>query len=148
MAKNLSFIYGAERLIFIKEKIMGVIHLEYKENIKPDYCKNYFEIYYEDIKNIFKSIYLYNSQYGTIKIENGKKEIHKWETEDEAQAGSYLKRNYPAICLDGITSNPIIENNIIIENMNYIKTLGLTEKELLIIEKAIKYLNEVSSKRE
>ncbi|MDR2471188.1 MAG: hypothetical protein LBD09_03645 [Treponema sp.] len=116
--------------------------MEYKENLKSDYAKNYFEIFYDELRNIFKKVYLYNYQYGTIEIENGKKKIHKWETEDEAQTDSYLNRNYPIICLDGMTNDPVLENNIIAENMKYIHTLELSDHELLIIDKAVKYINE------
>jgi len=119
---------------------MGILHLEYKEDLKEDYCKNYFEIFYDENRKIFQKIYLYSSQYGTIELKNGKKEIHKWETEDEAQANSYLNRNYPIICLDGIANDSELEKNIILENMNYIKTLKLKEQEMFVINNAINYL--------
>jgi hypothetical protein len=116
------------------------IHLEYKENLAADYAKNYFEIIYDTHTGVIEYIYLYSYKYGTLKYNNGKKEIHKWETEDEAQGGSYLNKNYPIICLDGVTDDRILENNIIEENINYIKTLKLPENETEIINWGIEIL--------
>ncbi|MDR0321511.1 MAG: hypothetical protein LBI28_08410 [Treponema sp.] len=116
------------------------IHLEYKESLTEDYTKNYFEIIYDKNNGAFEYIYLYNSRYGTLEYKDGKKEIHKWETEDEAQDGSYLNKNYPIICLDGVTDDRLLENNIIEANMEYIKTLELQEEETEIINSGIEFL--------
>jgi len=112
-----------------------------KELLTQDYTRNYLEIKYNENINKFIKVYLYNSEFGTIEIINNKKEVHKWETEDEAKNGSYLKRNYTIIGLNGITDNKILENKIIDENLKYIKKINIKEKELEIINKAIQYIN-------
>ena len=115
-------------------------HLEYKEMLRADYARNYIEIIFDKTNKTFDYIYLYNSRYGTIHFENGKKEIHKWETEDEAQTGSFLNKNYQIICLDGITFDKDIEIKIIEENSRYAKTLKLNDDEANIINSAIECL--------
>ena len=119
----------------------NIYNIEYKELLTQDYTRNYLEIKYNENINKFIKVYLYNSEFGTIEIINNKKEVHKWETEDEAKNGSYLKRNYTIIGLNGITDNKILENKIIDENLKYIKKINIKEKELEIINKAIQYIN-------
>ena len=123
----------------------NILHLEYKELLTQDYTRNYLEIIYNEDENKFIKVYFYNSEYGTIEIKNNKKEIHKWETEDEAKSGSYLKRNYPIIGLNGITTDKHLENKIIEENLKYIKKLNVKEKEMEIINKTIQYSMEYIS---
>jgi len=117
-----------------------IYNIEYKELLTHDYSRNYLEIKYNENINKFIKVYLYNSEFGTIEIMNNKKEVHKWETEDEAKSGSYLKRNYTIIGLNGITDNKILENKIIDENLKYIKRINIKEKEMEIINKAIQYI--------
>jgi hypothetical protein len=119
------------------------IHIEYKEYIKEDYAKNYMEIIYDKINNFFTKIYIYNWEYGIIDVKNNKKEIHKWENEDDAQFGSYLNKHYPIICLNGKTNDPAIEENIINENIKYIKTLNIEKEKMEIINYALKYLKDI-----
>ena len=117
------------------------MHLEYKQKFKEDYTGNYLEIMYDEDNFKFVKIYFYSSKYGTIEIINNKKEVHRWETEDEAKSGSYLKRNYPIIGLNGMTNNKQLENKIIEENINYLKEINIKEEEIKIVNKAIQYLN-------
>jgi len=121
----------------------NILHLEYKEELTPDYARNYLELFYDETKETFEKIYLYNSEYGTIEVVNSKKKMNKWETEDQAQSGSYLNKNYPIICLNGVTDDAQLENNIIEENLKYIKTLNINEKHGKIIENAIQYLRNI-----
>jgi hypothetical protein len=120
------------------------VHLEYKQSLKTDYTGNYMEIIFDKKNNIFEKIYLYNHKYGTIEFSGNKKQIHKWEMEDEAQYGSYLKRHYPIICLDGITEDRELEENIIGENMNYIAALNLEKSQTEIINTAIDFLKSMT----
>jgi len=115
-------------------------HLEYKEMLKIDYTKNYFEIIFNNCNRIFEYIYLYNFEYGSLKYKNGKKETHKWETEDEAKKESYLNKHYPIICLNGLVNDKETENKIIEENIKYIKTLKLSKNESALINMAVKCL--------
>ena len=112
-------------------------HLEYKSLLKPDYTENYLEIIYDKDKNLFETIYFYNWEHGTIKLENGKKVMRRWEEESEAQTGSYLKRHYPVICLNGVTYDTDTENKIIEENMKYVKSINTKPEEMEIINNAI-----------
>ncbi|GHV86628.1 hypothetical protein AGMMS50230_22360 [Spirochaetia bacterium] len=121
----------------------GHIHLEYSEKLNSAYTKSYIEIIFDEDNKVFEKIYLYSSRYGIIEIINGQKEIHKWETEDEAQSGSYLKKHYPVILLNGNTEDIEIENNIIKENIHYIDTLNLGNDEIRIINMAIEYLRSI-----
>ena len=121
------------------------IHLEYKSSLKKDYAENYIEIIYDSIKKKYIKIYLYSWKYGTIDLNNGKKEIHKWETEDDSKTGSYLNRNYPIICLNGETKDENIEDGIIEENIKYINTLIIDNDKKIIINNAIKYLKKIKS---
>jgi len=125
----------------------NILHLEYKESLTPDYARNYLEIIYDETKEIYEKIYFYNSEYGTIQIVNNKKNIHKWETEDQAQKGSYLNRNYPIICLNGVADDIQLENNIIEENLKYIKKLNINEKDFKIIDNAIQYLRGITNEK-
>jgi hypothetical protein len=121
----------------------GKIHLEYKQNLRTDYTGNYIEIIYDKENNIFEKIYLYNFKYGIIEFSKMKKQIHKWETEDDAQSGSYLNRHYPVICLDGIATDKELEDKIVAENMNYIVTLNLEQTKIEIINNAINFLKSI-----
>jgi hypothetical protein len=120
------------------------IHLEYKQNLRTDYTGNYMEIVFDRKNNIFEKKYIYNFKHGIIEFSGNKKQIHKWETEDEAQYGSYLNRHYPLICLDGIADDRELEENIIRENMNYIRTLNLEKSKIEIINTAIDFLKNMA----
>jgi|TergutMp193P3_1026864.scaffolds.fasta_scaffold05052_5 hypothetical protein len=119
------------------------IYIEYKEYLKDDYAKNCMEIIYDEINNIFKKIYLYNCDYGTIEAKNSKKEIHIWESEDNAQSGSYLNKHYPVICLNGKVNDPEVEENIIRENLSYIDKLNIEKEKIEIINNAMNYLRRI-----
>jgi hypothetical protein len=110
----------------------NIIHLEYKEMFSKEYTGNYLKIIYDKNKNTFNKIYLYNYKYSTINIEKSEKIVHKWETEDQAKEGSYLNRNYQIICLNGIENDKTLENNIIMENMNYVNKLNIKNENLKI----------------
>ena len=127
-----------DRGIIMSEKI----HLEYAESLNREYTKNYIEIIFDKTHNNFDTIYLYNSKHGTITFEKGKKEIHRWENEDEAQSGSYLDKHYPILCLNGITADPVTERKIIEENHKYITTLHLDEEKTRILEEAFRMIQE------
>ena len=116
------------------------IHLEYRESLSREYTGNYIEVIFDATNNNFDKIYLYNSEHGTITFEKGKKEIHRWENEDEAQSGSYLAKHYPVICLNGITDGPVTERMIIEENHKYISTLHLDEEKIRIMEEAFRII--------
>ncbi|MCL2800469.1 MAG: hypothetical protein FWD28_01745 [Treponema sp.] len=123
----------------------NILHLEYKELLTPDYTRNYLEIKYNESNKEYIKIYIYNSEYGTIEIVNGKKEMHKWETEDEAKTGSYLNRNYPIIGLNGVSDDSRLEDLIINENLKYINKIKPSKKELEIINNAVKYIKNIDN---
>jgi len=120
----------------------NILFFKYKEALTQDYTRNYLEIEYDELNGNYIKIYFYNSEYGTIEIINNKKEMHKWETEDEAKSGSYLKRNYPIIGLNGVSFDNQLENKIIEENLKYINKININKEELDIINNAVKYLKE------
>ena len=75
----------------------NIITLEYKEELRRDFTKNYLKIIYNKKTEIYNKIYLYNYEHGIIEITNGVKTVHRWENEEEAQSHSYLNRRYTEI---------------------------------------------------
>ena len=51
-------------------------------------------------------------KYGIIVIKDGYKDVHRWESEDEAQRGSYLSRRYTTILLNGVVDDKEFEESL------------------------------------
>ena len=64
-------------------------------------------VIYLDQNDIISKIFFSSNTYGTVEWVNGSglKNCHKWESEDEAKAQSYLTRRYTAILSDGAAEN-------------------------------------------
>jgi hypothetical protein len=112
-------------------------HIEFKEELRENFTQNYLEIKYSAKENKFIEIYFYNSDYGKIKFANGKKEVHTWETEDQAINNSALGKHFTQVCLNGVNTNPETETKIIKENIKYLKTQKIDNASVKIIKEAI-----------
>lgn len=119
--------------------------LEYKEELRKDFTKNYLKIIYNPMTGIFSEIYLYNYEHGIIKAANGIKTVHRWENEEEAQSHSYLNRRYTVAFLNNEAADITLEKEIINELLKYLKTISIREEEEKIIHKTVKYIEELSS---
>ena len=126
------------------------IYIEYKEELKEDFTKNYIEIEYESDKDKFLNIYFYNYEYGTINIKDGIKVVHRWENDDEAKSHSYLSRRYTVVFLNGIVDDFEIESKIIDAVLEFIKSKSMENGEMEIINRAVEYTKSliVSAKEE
>jgi hypothetical protein len=113
------------------------IKLEYIKKLREDFTGNYIEIIYDKEKDEFDKIYLYDSENGILDYQNGIKKMHRWENEDEAQAGSYLNRRYTSILLDGVTDDLAVEKKITESSRGFITKKDIKNEEMKIINKAL-----------
>jgi hypothetical protein len=120
-------------------------HIEYKEELRENFTKNYLEIKYNAKENEFIEIYFYNSDYGKIKYINGNKEMHTWETEDQAIKNSSLGRHFTQVCLNGVSTDMDTENKIIKENVEYLKTQKIDNATIKIINEAIRLIKKCAT---
>ncbi|QQO10367.1 hypothetical protein [Breznakiella homolactica] len=123
----------------------NIITLEYKEELRTDFTKNYLKIIYNKKTELFKEIYFYNYEYGIIEVKNGVKTVHRWENEEEAQSHSYLNRRYTVTFLDGKINDIGLEKQIINEILKYLETIFIKKEEKIILNKMLKYIRKLYS---
>ncbi|ULQ59503.1 hypothetical protein K7I13_13680 [Brucepastera parasyntrophica] len=111
--------------------------LEYREELKKDFTKNYIRIVYDGKTGVFTEIYLYNYEYGTVTVSGGKKSVHRWEDEDEAKSLSGINRRYTGIFLNGPANDGMTEQKIISAASGFLKAVKPGKSEMEIIRKAI-----------
>jgi hypothetical protein len=114
--------------------------IEYCKNLRKDFTAYYVEIVYDEETCQFDYVYFYDFENGIIEIKEGKKEVHRWESEKEAQSGSYLSRRFTAILLDGITTDNKVEEGIIKNNYEILLSEKANEEDMKIVNKAIEYI--------
>lgn len=114
--------------------------IEYKESLRSNFTKNYIEIEYDETRKQYVSIYLYNYAHGTISVTGGRKEVHRWESEDEAESVSYISRRYTTVILNGAPDDPETEGHIIQSISDYIDAAPIPPKDREIISGAFDYI--------
>ena len=101
------------------------ITVKYSENLRDDFILCCIKIKYINTNLEIIEAYINHYEFGIIKINNGKKEIHKWENEDQSQNSSYLSRRYTVTLLNGINSDTDFENNFIETVIIFIKNSNI-----------------------
>jgi len=109
----------------LKEKQVIV---KYSENLRDDFVLCSIRIKYININLEIMEAYINHYEFGIIEIKDGKKEIHKWENEEQSQNNSYLSRRYTVTLLDGITTDVDFENKFISAVMEFIENSKLDRK--------------------
>ena len=109
----------------MKEKQVIV---KYSENLRDDFVLCSIRIKYININLEIMEAYINHYEFGIIEIKDGKKEIHKWENEEQSQNNSYLSRRYTVTLLDGITTDVDFENKFISAVMEFIENSKLDRK--------------------
>lgn len=86
-------------------------------------------VIYLDQNDIISKIFFSSNTYGTVEWVNGSglKNCHKWESEDEAKAQSYLTRRYTAILSDGAAENDYAQAHIIPDIMDNLSDANIAE---------------------
>ncbi len=111
-----------------------------KELLRSDFTKNYLEIDYDEKLKRYNVVYLYNYAHGTISLVDGIKEVHRWESEEEAESASYLSRRYTSVFLDGMVNDSGTEDDIIREVLKYIDKQTISSEEQEIILRALDFI--------
>ena len=124
----------------MKEKLHKI---SISENIKEDCVL--FSVSISYLYPTFKIVdaNLNHFDYGIIHIVNGKKTIHSWENEEQAQKDSYLLRRFTVVLLNGINTNESFEKKFI-ENLKKKISLGNYDKKKkeminVLLDKVEKY---------
>jgi len=109
------------------------ITVKYSENLRDDFVLCCIKIKYINTNLEIIEAYINHYEFGIIKINNGKKEIHKWENEDQSQNSSYLSRRYTVTLLNGITNDIEYENKFIYTVIEFIKNSKLDLKSKNVV---------------
>ena len=109
------------------------ITVKYSENLRDDFVLCCIKIKYINTNLEIIEAYINHYEFGIIKINNWKKEIHKWENEDQSQNSSYLSRRYTVTLLNGITNDIEYENKFIYTVIEFIKNSKLDLKSKNVV---------------
>lgn len=80
--------------------------------LREGFVKSAVSVTYDGETGLADEVVLNHYKYGVIVIREGYKDVHRWESEDEAQKGSYLSRRYTAILLNGVVDDTAFEESL------------------------------------
>jgi hypothetical protein len=80
--------------------------------LREGFVKTSISISYNEETGTVHEAVLNHYKYGIIVIKDGYKDVHRWESEDEAQRGSYLSRRYTTILLNGVVDDKEFEESL------------------------------------
>lgn len=80
--------------------------------LREGFVKSSISISYNEETGAVEEAALNHYKYGIIVIKDGYKDVHRWESEDEAQRGSYLSRRYTTILLNGVVDDREFEESL------------------------------------
>jgi len=99
--------------------------VNYSEYLREDFILCCIKLKYISSTLDILEAYINHYEYGIIEIKKEKKEIHKWETEEQSHDSSYLSRRYTVTLLNGINSDTDFENNFIETVIIFIKNSNI-----------------------
>jgi len=79
------------------------IVIKYCEELREDFTKNFCKVIFNEAGNCEK-VYLNCYEEGILEYKKGLIEMHRWESEEEAQSLSYFNRHYTQRLLDGVVT--------------------------------------------
>jgi len=80
--------------------------------LREGFVKTSISLSYNEETGAVDEVTLNHYKYGIIVIKDGYKDVHRWESEDEAQRGSYLSRRYTTILLNGVVDDREFEESL------------------------------------
>lgn len=87
--------------------------VQFSHDLRKGFVRSSIVIKYNPIDRSTPSIYITHYLFGIIEIDEGIKSVHTWETESQAQSGSYLSRRYPVTLMNGINNDSDFELNFL-----------------------------------
>lgn len=88
-------------------------HLEYESWLRRNFTRASVIIEYLPTTLAIMSVFISHYRFGTIEINNGKKEVHRWEDEEEARNTSSLSRHFTQLISDGIINDDRFEHDFL-----------------------------------
>jgi len=98
-----------------------IIEITFQNLLRPDFVKNSLYIRFNAIQKTVISAVFTTYEYGVLNFSDGKKEIHKWESEEQIGNVSSFSRHFPVTLLNGIDRDKANEE-LIYEEMNKLLT--------------------------
>lgn len=81
--------------------------------LREGFVKSSVSLVYNEKTGSVNEVVLNHYKYGIIVIKDGYKDVHRWESEDEAQKVSYLSRHYPVKLLNGPVKDSAFEESLV-----------------------------------
>ena len=122
------------------------IVLEFCEELREDFTKNFFKVVFNEAGNCEK-IYINCYEAGTLEYKNGFLEMHRWENEDEAQSGSYLSRHYTQRLLDGVVEGTDMKTTMISIIRSSISKAAIKKEDSVFFVTALDFLGKIKQKK-
>jgi hypothetical protein len=95
-------------------------------------------------KNTYKKIFVNTYELGTLELRDDIIEMHRWESEDEAQEVSFLSRHYTQRLSDGVLDDPGTKTAMINLLRGSLEGKTIDGGHLEIFLGALKYLDKLS----
>lgn len=93
------------------ERKDGIVHIVFGSLLKEGYIEKSISVHFsESDYEVFK-VFINHHRLGSLVWESteGKREMRRWESEEEAKEGSYLNMRYPQALADGPVSDDTYE---------------------------------------
>ncbi len=87
--------------------------IQFSHDLRKGFVRSSIVIKYNPIDRSTPSIYITHYLFGVIEIDEGIKSVHTWESESQAQSGSYLSRRYPVTLMNGVNNDSDFESNFL-----------------------------------
>ena len=100
--------------------------------LRDGFVKSSVSVTYDRETGAVTEVVLNHYKYGIIVIREGYKDVHRWESEDEAQKGSYLTRRYTTILLNGVVDDSAFEESLFTAVFDELVSSGSDDRHLFI----------------
>lgn len=91
----------------------GSKKIVFEAMLREGFIKSSLSLIYNEETGAVNEVVLNHYKYGIIAIKDGYKDVHRWESEDEAQKHSYLSKHYPTTLLNGPVNDSAFEEALI-----------------------------------
>ena len=115
------------------------IVLKYCEELRKDFTKNFCKVVFNETGDC-KKVYINCYEAGTLEYKSGFLEMHRWESEDEAQSLSYFNRHYTQRLLDGVVEGTDIKTRMIELVRSSMSSASIETEDRSFFVKALDFL--------